>query len=380
MNQIKISEKQGKVASPLSKEQKRFNNYINKIKKLKAEIEAQQILSDFLLQKGQELILPIEKQIEDVHIQVMLELENSPFSAKLTVNELNKLKKIILGYAETAVFTFGHVAHKALFDKYSSESFDEIQERQMQEQKKEIRQTFNMFGMDIADKDMETPEDLVRKLAETEEKMKEIEAEKAEKAAKRKKTKAQLEKQAREKQAAETVNKTTKQIYRDLVQNFHPDREQDDAKRQEKTAIMQKITAAYEADDFLKLLELQINLLDDRENAFGKFDDTQLKYFNNILKDQAMQLEHDAYMNNPRHNGHPFGHLAPYVANTNVALDLIKTHANRKADELSRLGNTLLKIQTFEGFKDYIKHYKIGADVELDADTLLNMLFSHFRN
>ena len=217
----------------------------------------------------------------------MLGLENAPFREKLHANSRKKLRKILQEFAETAVFSFGKEEYQPLFDKYSQESFEERQERETNEKKEAIRNVFGMMGMDIEDKDMETPEDFARKLHETQEKMaeqqeKEAEA-RAERDAKRKKTKAQIEKAEREKQAADALNKTTKQIYRDLVQNFHPDREQDEAKRQEKTEIMQQITAAYEADDFLKLLELQINLLDDRENAFGKFDDNQMKYFNNVL-------------------------------------------------------------------------------------------------
>jgi len=42
------------------------------------------------------------------------------------------------------------------------------------------------------------------------------------------------------------VKKTTRQIYVDLVKHCHPDREQDELKRIEKTEWMKQITAAYE--------------------------------------------------------------------------------------------------------------------------------------
>lgn len=382
MKQIKLSDKKEKNISPLSKEQKRFNNYVSRIKKLKNDIEEMKDFNDFLMQKGQELIVPIDKEVEDAHVKVMLGLENAPFREKLHANSRKKLRKILQEFAETAVFSFGKEEYQPLFDKYSQESFEERQERETNEKKEAIRNVFGMMGMDIEDKDMETPEDFARKLHETQEKMaeqqeKEAEA-RAERDAKRKKTKAQIEKAEREKQAADALNKTTKQIYRDLVQNFHPDREQDEAKRQEKTEIMQQITAAYEADDFLKLLELQINLLDDRENAFGKFDDNQMKYFNNVLKCQVEELEYEMHSLNPKYNGHPFAHVAPYIPNKDLALNLIMKYVAEEKADIQVAENTFKKIQTLEGLKEYVKNYKFEPD-EPDISQLLAMMPFGFR-
>jgi hypothetical protein len=382
MKQIKISDKKGKNTLPLSKEQKRFNNYVSKIKKLKNDIEEMKDFNNFLMQKGQELIVPIDKEAQDVHVKMMLGLENAAFRDKLHANSRKKLRKILQAFAETAVFSFGRKEYQPLFDKYSKESFEERQERETSEQKEAIKNVFGMIGVDIEDKDMETPEDFARKLHETQEKMaekvvKEAEA-KAERDAKRKKTKAQIEKAEREKQAADALNKTTKQIYRDLVQNFHPDREQDEVKRQEKTEIMQQITAAYEADDFLKLLELQINLLDDRENAFGKFDDNQMKYFNNVLKSQVEELEYEAQSLNPKYNGHPFGHVAPYILNKEFAVHSMLEYVAEEKKDIQRAENTFEKIQTLEGLKEYVKNYKFESD-ELDISKLLAMMSFGFR-
>ena len=47
-------------------------------------------------------------------------------------------------------------------------------------------------------------------------------------------------------------------FYLDLVKTFHPDRELDEAEKIRKTAIMQRVTDAYEKNDLLVLLELQL--------------------------------------------------------------------------------------------------------------------------
>ena len=86
----------------------------------------------------------------------------------------------------------------------------------------------------------------------------------------------QLLEEAQRKSAESAVSKTTKQIYMDLVRNFHPDTEMDEERKIWKTEIMQQITAAYEEDDYIRLLELQMSLLDERENAVSSFDEKQL--------------------------------------------------------------------------------------------------------
>lgn len=362
MKQIKLSDKQGNQNAPLSKEQKRFNNYVQKIKNLKIKIDESKEISQFLLEKGQELIIPLDKKLEECVVNTMLALESSPFIKDLHANAKKKLKKIILEYAENVVFTLAKVEYQPIFDKYSQEGFEEVKERQISDDKESMKSILNLLGIDITDKDMETPESFFQKVHEVEaEMLREAaaeEAEAAEKWARRKKTKAQIEKAAREAQAAETLKKTTKQIYRDLVQNFHPDREQDEVKRVEKTQIMQQITTAYEANDFLKLLELQINLLEDRENAFGKFDDTQLKYFNNVLKEQIQELETEMAEEDPTQNGHPFGYLAYHFYSKDFVLFAVQQQVSKQEKELKVAEKQLNSLQTLEGLKRFIQAYK----------------------
>lgn len=375
MKQIKISAQQGKQNIPLSKEQKRFNSYVNKIKSLKQNIQDWKDVNDLLFAKGQQLILPVERKGEDILIEIMLALENHPLRAKLPAHSRNKLKKMLFEFAESAVFTYDRLEYKDLFDKYSKETFETKQQHEKEVQKRNMKIILDSLGIDVEDKDLEDEESFIKKMTETKQKMAEEKAAHAEKANNRKKTKAQIAKAEREKQAADTLNKTTKQIYRDLVQHFHPDREQDEQKREQKNEIMQQITAAYEADDFLKLLELQITLLEDRENAFGKFDDTQLKYFNNVLKGQVEQLEFDEQMVNPHYNGHPFGYVAPPIPNKEIAMSLIMKHIKEQQIDYERGQKTLKNIETMEGLKSYIKNYEISPEEDsFDITDLLRML------
>jgi hypothetical protein len=73
------------------------------------------------------------------------------------------------------------------------------------------------------------------------------------------KTKAQKKQEAAEQAARaeqQRLLSNTKTVYRQLARANHPDLERDPAQQQHKTALMQRITEAYEANDLYTLLQL----------------------------------------------------------------------------------------------------------------------------
>lgn len=66
----------------------------------------------------------------------------------------------------------------------------------------------------------------------------------------REKAKAAKKQQQRE-EARNWQNQSIKAIYLKITAWIHPDREQDEQKKQEKTALMQQANQAYEANDLL---------------------------------------------------------------------------------------------------------------------------------
>ena len=72
----------------------------------------------------------------------------------------------------------------------------------------------------------------------------------------RRKTKAQRVQEAAARANQQQLESNTKTIYRQLARTHHPDLERDPTKQADKTAQMQRITEAYEADDLYALLQL----------------------------------------------------------------------------------------------------------------------------
>lgn len=103
----------------------------------------------------------------------------------------------------------------------------------------------------------------------------------------REKAKAAKKQQQRE-EAKKLANQSIKAIYLKITAWIHPDREQDKQKKQEKTVLMQQANQAYEANDLLTLLNLQIQLGQQHNLSFAN---QQLKAYNLLLEEQLETLQ-----------------------------------------------------------------------------------------
>lgn len=102
---------------------------------------------------------------------------------------------------------------------------------------------------------------------------------------------AQRQAQRKAQAAQQEAKPSVKAVYRKLASSLHPDREQDPQARARKTALMQRVNQAYEADDLLALLELQweVELLDAKRMA--QLQDAHLQRYSLVLQEQLQQLQ-----------------------------------------------------------------------------------------
>jgi hypothetical protein len=380
-NIVKTAELKGE----LSKEQKRFNGFLQKIKNLKEQIELSRELALELGRMIQEEINPLENKMYDAWKSFILGLDRSMYAHNLTPKQQDKYDAIVFEQADSYLAVAKPDDEiKAIFDEHSEESFDDIQAEGIEEGKDYIVQMFKMqFGIDIDPDDIDDVQNpfnnpkLFEKIQEA--KLKhdadaEINAQKkAETEANRPKTENQIKKEESRKAAESAVSKTTKQIYLDLVKNFHPDTEMDEEKKKWKTEIMQQVTVAYDEDDYIKLLELQMTLLENRENAVEKFDNKQLRHFNDALKQQVQELEMQLTMSLPTSNP-TFTHGDLF----NLNRDQMKRNVNRYVkdiqNDLNRYRDSLNYIQSLKGFKEYVKKYELDDNMDIDMGMLMEMM------
>lgn len=140
--------------------------------------------------------------------------------------------------------------------------------------------------------DPESPEDIVRRVEE------EMQARQARAAQERERHRASRARKpsAREREqqaAAQEASQSVRAVYRKLASALHPDREPDEAERQRKTALMQRVNQAYAAGSLLDLLQLQLEVEQIDAEHLVAVGDTYLQRYNQVLTDQLAELQQE---------------------------------------------------------------------------------------
>ena len=356
--------------SALTKEQKRFNLLVKKIKATRARIAQFNEADQELRSLGQKLILPEEEKFILALRKLVLAMHASPHQSRLTKRHKLKFREVMLleiTMLLKSLFLADDAELRAMFGIYSESgtSYEEMEKAAEEREREAAAKMFGMFGMDVDAEDLNDPAKLKELIDAQVEGMRE---KKNMRQGSRKKTKAQLDVEAKRQAAADAVKKTTRQIYLDLVKHCHPDREHDEIKRAEKTAWMQNITAAYEAGDHLRLLEMQMTLLTERENAFADFNDGELKYFNESLQRQLVELENELMMAHPLHNGNMFGSL--YHPNRSMMMRELQTEQSSLRHRTHAMTMSAQFITSEQGFRRYITDYQMPRPHDADFGEL----------
>jgi len=96
---------------------------------------------------------------------------------------------------------------------------------------------------------------------------------------------------AKREQAAKEVNQSLRDVFRKLVSALHPDREPDSTERERKNQLMQRVNQAYEANDLLTLLGLQLEIEQIDATHLSSTSAERLAHYNQILREQLTRLE-----------------------------------------------------------------------------------------
>lgn len=106
----------------------------------------------------------------------------------------------------------------------------------------------------------------------------------------REQAKQQRQQQKRE-QAEQMAAQSLKTVYLKIAAMIHPDREQDEIKKQEKTELFQQASQAYEKQDLFYLLKLQLQLEQNKGLGAKELSAEQLRFYKLALDAQSQQLE-----------------------------------------------------------------------------------------
>ena len=192
---------------------------------------------------------------------------------------------------------------KAIFNSHSDTDFDQV-ETVLDDEMKSIVE--DVFGIEAGtlDEVMEAAEEEVLENARQREAEREAERETERQARPRRARTTSRRSSARSTRDARKMRSASSQsirdVYRRLASALHPDRETDPDEAKRKTALMQRVNAAYASNNLLQLLELQLELEHIDQAALDNISEERLQHYNQILKQQLAEL---ARRNSSRRDG-----------------------------------------------------------------------------
>jgi hypothetical protein len=344
----------------LSKLQKQFNNYIKKIGTFKTNISNAKECLEMVKIAVFKDFTPLEKEEFNLRTEILQTLDSWFDKGKLSKKEREDLSEYLADECFTLIDT-GHEELKPLYEKHADQSYEEAQEAAKAESADMLKGMFEQFGIEFdGEIDMDKPEEMQAKILEI---MEQKENEMFEEEQAKPKSKKQLEKEAKKQEAESQLSQSIKEIYKKLVKEFHPDREQDETEKVRKTAIMTRITEAYEKDDLLTLLQLQLEYEQINQENLNLIADEKLKHYNKVLKEQVQMLDQelDMLMGRGFDSSHPFRRLNIYEPDA----FMVKYRIDQEIKRLKKLNKDLKKDATnlkldFSVVKVWIKEIRMA--------------------
>lgn len=340
----------------LSKGQKTFNSQIQQIEKLRARLAAWDTAIKAYQEKYTRELVPLFTAATDLQVKLVHSLDRATEQKDLTRSERRMLRELIADLAAEVLAQRDDVELKEIYNRHSRSDYDSEEAAQVQGMKNILE---GVFGLDLGDDGgFDSPEEIMRRMqAQLREKQALYQAElqaREERRAKRKKSARQLEKEERAKADATQINQSLREIYRKLASALHPDREPDPQERLRKTELMQRINHAYDKQNLLQLLELQLELEHIDRNAIGKLDEERLRHYNAILKKQIAELKHELMRVETAFRAQfglaPFISLKPETIVRDLSHDIMRVKQDNR--EMER---DLVDLATTKGIKAWLK-------------------------
>ena len=354
----------------LSKRQKEFNQLTRKIEELGKLIKDLQDGRTSLQQRAQKEMKPLLVKFEAAQVEMVISMDRIYPDEIFRKNDHRKLEHLITDMCFELITKNGREELKDIFNKYSDDDFDVVNAEVDRLAMDAVKDMAWVYGVEFDDADdISTPEEfhaqMQKKLLEKEEAYGEEERLRAEKRAKKQKTQKQQDREDKRKAEEQKLTKSVRSVYMDLVKAFHPDREKDESEKDRKTEIMQRVTQAYQENDLMKLLKLQMELDRIDQDHLETLADEQLMYFNKVLKQQVQDLE-EQKLGITEDLGQMVN-IDPYRINS---LESVIFAFNRQVNDLKKHVKTIKNELAFwadpPSVKMFLKTYQIPKDDDYD--------------
>jgi len=282
---------QGEAA--LNPAQRTFNRLTEQIEKARARLAQWEALAQQLHERSGNEVQPGVAALELVQRQLVALLDelltHPPAGLRLTRRRREGLTSFLLARIDELLSENEDETLAALHDHHSDIS---LQDRREIEEGLERAFAKHLAGEVFGDDDEqpapESIEDLYRRM---DERMAAEQREREAQAGQRKRSRKETAAQARRDEEAQGARLSVREVYRKLVSSLHPDRESDPDERARKTALMKEINRAYQANDLLSLLRLQMEVEQISAATLASLPEQRLAHYNEVLREQLRTLQ-----------------------------------------------------------------------------------------
>lgn len=275
----------------LQKEQKRFNKLTADISRRRKELlELNDAITQLKINYVKKIV-PVQNKHSEL-IQEMIYLADENFDNKIFTKADRKSICVLLDESIGSLDEqYINDRIKDIFARRLGENFDDVVNEANSFATNRTKEFLNeMFGMDVDCDDNVSQEELMHRVRQKFMEQEEQERLREEQSPKRKKSAKTLAKEAREKEAEKHQSQSIREVYRQLAKSLHPDRIANDEDYETKTKLMQEVNAAYDKDDLLTLLEIQLKIEQISQENIDGVALEKLKHFNVVLKRQFDEL------------------------------------------------------------------------------------------
>lgn len=275
----------------LQKEQKRFNKLTADISRRRKELlELNDAITQLKINYVKKIV-PVQNKHSEL-IQEMIYLADENFDNKIFTKADRRSICVLLDESIGSLDEqYINDKIKDIFARRLGENFDDVVNEANSFATNRTKEFLNeMFGMDMDCDDNVSQEELMHRVRQKFMEQEEQERLREEQSSRRKKSAKTLAKEAREKEAEKHQSQSIREVYRQLAKSLHPDRIANDEDYETKTKLMQEVNAAYEKDDLLTLLEIQLKIEQISQENIDEVALEKLKHFNVVLKKQFDEL------------------------------------------------------------------------------------------
>ncbi|WNH43709.1 MULTISPECIES: J domain-containing protein [Xanthomonas] len=272
------------VSTPATPARKRFDSLVKRLQRARVQLHAWQEALPRWEQRFHEQVDPLLQERDAAQVQLLRELDAAHATFKLSKRDRADLSEFICELAALLIRDGDNDGLKDIYDRHSPLGFDQHLAESEALLTSVIGEEFGLTEEELAH--IHSPEALY---AQVQERLHAQQAHAAGRAQQRdKRRRAGAGKAA---QVAADPQQTRRALYRNLVAALHPDREPDPQQRERKTALMQRLNQAYQNDDLLALLELQLEIGQLDQAGIAAMAEERIRDYNDLFAAQLRQVE-----------------------------------------------------------------------------------------